>query len=67
MGTYGPGVVAAIIFIGLIFFGISALDLIFYQRNSPSVGWRVQEIDDYAGRGRKRIVFTKELSNGTAS
>ena len=42
MGTYGPGVVAAIIFIGLIFFGISVLDLIFYQRNSPSVGWRVQ-------------------------
>ena len=24
-------------------------------------GWQAQEIDDYAGPGRKRIVFTKEL------
>jgi hypothetical protein len=26
-----------------------------------AVGWRVQEIDDYAGPGRRRIVFTKQL------
>jgi GNAT superfamily N-acetyltransferase len=25
-------------------------------------GWQAQEIDDYAGLGRKRIVFTKELA-----
>ena len=24
-------------------------------------GWQAQEVDDYAGPGRKRIVFTKEL------
>jgi GNAT superfamily N-acetyltransferase len=26
-----------------------------------AVGWDVQEIDDYAGPGRRRIVFTKRL------
>jgi ribosomal protein S18 acetylase RimI-like enzyme len=26
-----------------------------------ALGWRVQEIDDYAGPGRRRIVFTKPL------
>jgi L-amino acid N-acyltransferase YncA len=26
-----------------------------------AVGWRVQEVDDYAGPGRRRIVFTKQL------
>jgi GNAT superfamily N-acetyltransferase len=26
-------------------------------------GWQSQEIDDYAGPGRKRIVFTKELGS----
>jgi GNAT superfamily N-acetyltransferase len=26
-------------------------------------GWQAQEIDDYAGPGRKRIVFSKELSS----
>jgi GNAT superfamily N-acetyltransferase len=25
-------------------------------------GWQAQEIDDYAGPGRKRIIFSKELS-----
>ena len=25
-------------------------------------GWQAQEVDDYAGPGRKRIVFTKELA-----
>jgi len=27
-----------------------------------ALGWRVQEIDDYAGPGRRRIVFTKTLA-----
>src|SRR4051794_27374553 len=36
-------------------------------RFHEAVGWRVEEVGDYAGPGRKRIVFTKELSNGTAS
>jgi hypothetical protein len=26
-----------------------------------ALGWRMQEIDDYAGPGRRRIVFTKSL------
>ncbi len=26
-----------------------------------ALGWRMQEIDDYAGPGRRRIVFTKPL------
>ena len=26
-------------------------------------GWQAQEIDDYAGPGRKRIVFSKELAS----
>lgn len=26
-----------------------------------ALGWHVQEIDDYAGPGRRRIVFTKQL------
>lgn len=26
-----------------------------------AVGWNVQEVDDYAGPGRRRIVFTKPL------
>ena len=26
-------------------------------------GWQAQEIDDYAGPGRKRIVFVKELAS----
>jgi hypothetical protein len=26
-----------------------------------ALGWGVQEIDDYAGPGRRRIVFTKQL------
>ena len=26
-------------------------------------GWQAQEIDDYAGPGRKRIVFTKDLQS----
>jgi hypothetical protein len=25
------------------------------------MGWRAEEIEDYAGPSRKRIVFTKEL------
>jgi GNAT superfamily N-acetyltransferase len=28
-----------------------------------AVGWQAHEDEDYAGRGRKRIVFTKELSS----
>lgn len=36
-------------------------------RFHEAVGWRVQELDDYAGQGRKRIVFTKDLSNGLSS
>jgi GNAT superfamily N-acetyltransferase len=27
-----------------------------------ALGWNVQEVDDYAGPGRRRIVFTKPLS-----
>ncbi len=27
-----------------------------------ALGWNVQEVDDYAGPGRRRIVFTKSLS-----
>ena len=26
-----------------------------------AVGWQAREVEDYAGRGRKRIVFTKSL------
>jgi GNAT superfamily N-acetyltransferase len=26
-----------------------------------ALGWNVQEVDDYAGPGRRRIVFTKQL------
>ncbi len=26
-----------------------------------AVGWQALEVDDYAGKGRRRIVFTKEL------
>jgi hypothetical protein len=26
-----------------------------------ALGWDVQEVDDYAGPGRRRIVFTKRL------
>jgi GNAT superfamily N-acetyltransferase len=26
-----------------------------------ALGWNVQELDDYAGPGRRRIVFTKPL------
>lgn len=33
--------------------------VIFHQ----SVGWSMAEIEDYAGPGRLRIVFTKDLSN----
>jgi hypothetical protein len=25
------------------------------------VGWREEEVDDYAGPARRRVVFTKEL------
>jgi L-amino acid N-acyltransferase YncA len=28
-----------------------------------AVGWNVQEVDDYAGPGRRRIVFTKPLTD----
>jgi GNAT superfamily N-acetyltransferase len=31
------------------------------QRFHLAVGWEAQEIDDYAGPSRKRIVFTKDL------
>jgi GNAT superfamily N-acetyltransferase len=26
-----------------------------------ALGWKVQEVDDYAGPGRRRVVFTKQL------
>lgn len=26
-----------------------------------ALGWDVQDVEDYAGRGRRRIVFTKRL------
>ncbi|MGH7284846.1 MAG: GNAT family N-acetyltransferase [Polyangiaceae bacterium] len=32
-----------------------------------AVGWDTQEIEDYAGPGRKRLVFTKNLSVGELS
>ena len=28
-----------------------------------ALGWNVQEVDDYAGPGRRRIVFTKPLAD----
>jgi ribosomal protein S18 acetylase RimI-like enzyme len=28
-----------------------------------ALGWNVQEVDDYAGPGRRRIVFTKPLTD----
>jgi hypothetical protein len=28
-----------------------------------ALGWNVQEADDYAGPGRRRIVFTKPLDD----
>ena len=31
------------------------------QRFHLAVGWTVQEIENYAGRNRKRLVFTKDL------
>jgi GNAT superfamily N-acetyltransferase len=31
-------------------------------RFHQAVGWETREVEDYAGPGRKRIVFTKELS-----
>lgn len=30
-------------------------------RFHEAMGWKAEEIEDYAGPGRKRIVFTKEL------
>jgi len=33
------------------------------QRFHASLGWKVEEVDDYAGRGRKRVVFTKHLGS----
>lgn len=30
-----------------------------------ALGWRVERIDDYAGPGRHRLVFTKDLSKGS--
>lgn len=32
-----------------------------------AVGWDTQEIEDYAGPGRKRLVFTKNLAQGSYS
>ena len=31
-------------------------------RFHEALGWNVEEVEDYAGSGRKRIVFTKELT-----
>jgi hypothetical protein len=31
-------------------------------RFHEAMGWKAEELEDYAGPGRKRIVFTKELS-----
>ncbi len=31
-----------------------------------ALGWRAKEVDDYAGPGRKRIVFTRELTGSSA-
>mgnify|MGYP000850508320 CR=1 FL=1 len=30
-------------------------------RFHASLGWKVEELDDYAGPGRKRVVFTRDL------
>ena len=32
-----------------------------------ALGWRVQEVDDYAGPGRRRLVFTCELPRPVSS
>ncbi len=37
------------------------------RRFHEAVGWRVEELEDYAGPGRKRLVFTKNLSHGDAN
>ena len=37
------------------------------QRFHLAVGWEAREVDDYAGLGRRRIVFTKDLGALTSS
>ena len=32
-----------------------------------AVGWNAAEVEDYAGRGRKRIVFTRDLIDPTTT
>lgn len=32
-----------------------------------AVGWNATEVEDYAGRGRKRIVFTRDLIDPTTT
>lgn len=36
-------------------------------RFHQAMGWQQEELDDYAGRGRRRVVFTRELGTPTHS